>query len=414
MWRFIALYGMSEMAQRVTRLATTVLLARTMSAVDLGIAAMAITCFEVMRVVANSGIAQAVIRATDARLAGTCVTAYRLFWAVCIALTAAQLAVGAGIGAWTGHWDVMAMIACLGGVYLMMPMGIIQCCLIQRSSRHGTMAAVGATQAVTDNLLTIGLALAGFGAWAIVLPKLLTCPIWVAGMRRGQVWTPDRSAIAVPQSEIVRFALPVLGAEMVTTLRLQLDKMMVGAMLGIEALGIYYFIFNAGIGLTLALTGVLSNSLYPHFASVADAPRTLLERLDRSLLTTSLPIAGVVVLQAAMAQVYVPLLFGAQWTAYAWMVGVLCLSASTKLLSDSGSLALRAAGATRFDFAGTLVVTCASLTGLAAGMMFGLAGGVIALAVASGVSQLGFAVMARQRVAGLVYGRSDEPDASAV
>ena len=77
LWQYIAYYGMSELAQRITRLATTILLARLLTPVDLGIAATAITCFELVRTVANTGIGQAVVRTADYKLAGTCITAHR-------------------------------------------------------------------------------------------------------------------------------------------------------------------------------------------------------------------------------------------------------------------------------------------------------------------------------------------------
>ena len=394
-WRYIAYYGMSEAAQRVTRLVTTVLLARLLTPVDLGVAAMAITCFELIRAGANASIGQAVIRASDAHLAGTCITARRLVWLLCGGLAILQATVGAAVAAWVGRPELAIMIACLAGVYLLMPTALIQMYLLQRANRHGAIATVATTQAVADNILTILLALAGCGAWAIVLPKLLTCPLWAICVRRAQSWSPDADAAAVPIRDILQYSLPVLGTEVLTAIRLQLDKVLVGAMLGVEALGIYYFVFNAGIGLSLSLTSALSNSLYPHFAVAAGNPHLLRARVNHSLSRKALPIAMIVLVQAALAPVYVPLLFGPKWTASAWLVAVLCASASTKLFADTGAQALRAAGATRVELQGTLLITLISLAALSLGLTRDLNTGVVALSATSGLLQLGFALMAR-------------------
>ena len=396
LWRYIAYYAMSEFAQRATRLATTILLARLLLPLELGIAATAITCFELLRTVANSGVGQAVIRSADDRLAGTCVTAHRLMWAICLGLALLQTALGACVATWTGRTELFPMIAALSGVYLMMPPALIQTYLLQRASDHATIAKVATAQAVADNVMTIVLALAGFGAWSIVIPKLATCPIWMLAMRRAKQWRPDPLAAPAPMRELMRFSLPVLGAELLTTARLQLDKVLVGAMLGIEALGIYYFIFNAGIGLSLSLTGALSNTLYPYFAAVAASPAMLLQRLDRSLLQKALPIAAIILVQAALAPIYVPLLFGAKWISSAWLVSVLCASASTKLFADAGAQALRASGATQSELKGTLGITVLSISGLAIGLTHSLTTAVIFVALASGIAQLGFAVLARR------------------
>ena len=398
-WHYIAYYGMSEIAQRATRLATTVMLARLLLPIELGLAAAAITCFEMVRAIANAGIGQAVIRATDAQLAATCLTAHRLVWIICVGLAVVQTGIGAIVAAWTGHAELLPLIAALAGVYLMMPQALIQTYLIQRRNGHATIAKVATVQAVADNILTIALALGGCGAWSIVLPKLVTCPIWTLGMRRAQHWTPDASVTPAPSRGLLLFSLPVLGAETLTAARLQLDKVLVGAMLGVEALGIYYFVFNAGIGLSLSLTSALSNALYPHFAAAAGAPHELLRRLDRSLWQKALPIAAVILGQAAAAPVYVPLLFGAKWQQSAWMVGVLCASAAAKVFADAAAQALRAAGRTGMELKGTLAMTCISLAGLALGLTQDLATAVVILAYYSGVSQIAFAAIARRQIA---------------
>jgi O-antigen/teichoic acid export membrane protein len=396
LWRSIAYYGLSEFAQRATRIATTVMIARTLSPLDLGIAATAITVFEIVRIAANAGIGPAVVRASDETLAETCRTAHRLGWAICIGLAVFQVAIAGAVYAWTGRADAAAMIVALACVYLVMPAGLLPSYLLQREARHGTIAAVATTQAVADNVITIALALAGAGAWAIVLPKVLTSPIWLIGMRRARAWSPAVGNTPVAAFDLLRFAAPILAADLLSTARIQFDRIVVGACLGVEALGIYYFISNAGAGLSHALTTALSNSLYPFFAATGADPRALLSRLDDSLRRKAIPIAGVVLLQAACAPVYVPLLFGARWADVAWMVGTLCVAAACKVFADACAQALRAAGKPQLEFTGILAITIVSTVALAAGLQFGLPAGVVALAISHGLAQMIFAVLARR------------------
>jgi O-antigen/teichoic acid export membrane protein len=402
LWRSIGYYGLSEFAQRATRIATTVMIARTLTPLDLGIAATAITVFEIVRIAANAGIGPAVVRASDEALAETCRTAHRLGWAICIGLAVFQTAVAGTVYAWTGRADAAAMIVALACVYLIMPAGLIPSYLLQREARHGTIAAVATTQAVADNILTIALAVMGAGAWAIVLPKVLTSPIWLIGIRRARPWSPSSGAAPVPSASLLRFAAPILAADMLSTARMQFDRIVVGACLGLEALGIYYFISNAGAGLSHALTTALSNALYPHFAAVGTDPRALLSRLDESLRRKAIPIAGIIVLQAACAPLYVPLLFGTRWAEVAWMVGALCVAAACKVFADACAQALRAAGKPQLEFAGVLTITLISTVAFAAGLQSGLANGVVALAASHGLAQLIFAVLAHRWLAAAV------------
>ncbi len=394
--RNLGWYAAGEFVQRATRIATTVILALYLSPAEFGVAAIAITAFELIRVLNNNGIGQAVVRADADRLEGTAVTAWRLGWLVCASMAAIQVAAGAGLAWHSGRADIFAMVACLAGVYLAMPFGLVPSYLVQRSNRLGAMAAVQTTQNVVDNVLTVALALAGWGAWAIVLPKLLTAPIWVLGMRRAHPWRRAAGVQAAPVGELTAFAAPVLGAEILTALRLNIDKVLVGAILGVEALGIYYFVFNAGIGLSLSLTTALTASIYPHLVQLRDRPPAMLARFDRSLVRIALPIGAVIGLQAVAALWYVPFIFGAKWQAAAPLVAMLCASAITKPLFDATAQLLRAAGRPGLDLAGSLALTGLTL-GVFAGLLpYGLFAAIAGFAATASVLQIGLAAAGRR------------------
>ena len=393
--RNVGWYGLAEFANRFTRLVTTVVLARWLIPHDFGIAAIAITTFEIIRVVAQNGIGQAVVRAPAGQLAAFTATAYRASWLVCLLAFVVQLLVAGIIAHTTGRDDVFWMIACLALVYLTLPFGQIQAHLIVRANRLHVLAGIAVVQVALDNLLTAAFAVGGFGAWAVVVPKLITAPVWVIGMRRAQSYRRDPAAGYAPMADLMRFAIPVIGSELLVAARFNLDKVLVGAILGVEALGIYYFVFNAGLGFSLSLTASLAASVYPHLAEVASKPRELLARYDGLLARAALPCAGVIALQAALSLIYVPLVFGARWDNVAYLVAVLCASAMPKPLFDSASQLLRAAGRPRMEFLLSAGLTLATLAALAAGLTSGLAAGVIAMSLTAIAVQIVAALAVR-------------------
>ncbi len=290
------------------------------------------------------------------------------------------------------------MLTALSGVYLMMPFGLIQTYLTQRANRHGVVATVATVQALTDNVLTAVFALFGLGAWAIVLPKVLTTPIWVFGMRHTQIWTRDKTVQPLPRKDMLAFALPVIGSELVAAARLQLDKVIVGAVLGIEALGIYYFVFNAGLGLSLSITSALANSVYPYLASAAQQPMELRRRYETSLGRTALPVSVIIAAQAALATLYVPILFSQRWSHVSMLVALLCLSALAKPLADVSGQMLRAAGHQRLDFVASIGTMVACLGAFAVALPMGLTTGIIALAMTTVALQLMYAAVAHKLI----------------
>lgn len=403
--RNIGWYGAAEFANRFTRLVTTIILARALMPADFGVAAIAITTFEIIRVFAQQGIGQAVVRAPESELPALLATANRASWLVCLLAFVLQVAAGAVIAHLSGHPDVFPMIACLAAVMLTLPFGQMQAYLILRDNRLHVLAGIAVVQVAADNILTAIFALSGFGAWAVVLPKLITAPIWVIGMRRAQSWQRDPTAGFAPMRPLFRFAAAVIASELLVSARNNVDKVIVGGLLGIEALGIYYFVFNAGLGFSLSLTGAVAASIYPHLAELAAKPRELLARYDGLLVRAVIPCAAVIAVQASLALWYVPIVFGAKWAGFAYLVAILCASAISKPLYDGAAQLMRASGHPRVELYGSATLTVLSLTALIAALPYGLASGVEALAATTFVLQAGFALIVRY---GLFH-RLDQP-----
>ena len=397
--RSIGWFCVAEGGARVSKLVTTVILARVLESVELGVAAIAITVYELVRVVANHGIGQMVIRARPEDLDATCNTAYRANWVMCGAAALLHLIAGAVVAHVSGRPELFAMIACLGGVYFLMIPSLLPVYLLLRRSAIRSVALAGMATVMCDNVLTFSLALAGFGAWSIVLPKLVVVPVWIIAIRHSQTWIPNPEAGSIGLVKMARFALPVIASEVLAAMRVNLDKILVWGVLGIEAVGIYYFAFNAGVGFSLSLTSALNNSLYPELARLAGQPKRMLRRFDRALIRSALPISAVIGLQAALTFIYVPVVFGPRWEHAVELVALLCISALVKPFFDASVQLLRANGQPIDEVKASIVFTSATLGLFALGLTHGLHAGVLTLAIGSPVLQTAFALWARRKVA---------------
>ena len=358
----------AELVSRVGRILAAVILARQLDAVAFGVAAIALTVFELIRVFTENGIGAAVVRASGETFHRVANTAHRLVWAVCIGLAVFQLSVGVLLGWLMPDREVGLMVAVLALVFLIMPYGLLHAYCLIREQRMKHLAAVGSSQAVADHLLTAILALSGAGAWALVLPKLLTAPIWLFGVRHSSPWKRDRDAGFAPVGEIVRFSLPVLGSELLAACRDQLDKVLVSSVLGVAALGIYYFAFNAGLGVSSALNRAFSNAIYPHFCAASDRARAF----RKSVLNLGIPLSLAYVAQAGAALIYVPIVFGEAWAHAAPLVAVICLGGPTRLIVDASRMYFRSEGRSGDELRLTLGLTLSILVPFAGLMSLGL------------------------------------------
>ena len=368
--RGIGAFASAELAVRIVRLLVIIVMAQRLSPEILGAAALALTIFELTRVFANIGVGQQIVAAPDALLEATCNAAHRIFWRWCICLTLVQLLAAAALAITLNDATTGGMLSLLSLVYLAMPGGLVQCYLLMRAGKSPTTARIGASQTIADHILTACLVLAWASPWSIVLPKLLTSPIWLLSMRRAMPWRPTVLATIIPARALLGQAFAILASEIMVAVRTQADKLIVAALLGVEALGVYFFAFNAGIGLLTSIITAFGTMSFPMICSATDpAERRHLIRV--LLLAAVLIVMPIVLLQVALAQFYVPLVFGEKWGSAISLVAILCLAGIPMTLNMLSANYLRARGAAHIDAIVAVITSAIALGGLTSGAILG-------------------------------------------
>lgn len=381
--RGLAAYGSAELAVRLVRLGVVIIIARQLAPDIVGVAALALSLFELIRVLTNIGVGQQIIRAEASDLDALCNSARILFWQWCALVALVQLAVAAVLGLVFDQMLAAAMLAVLALVYAWMPGGLVPCYLLMREGRAGATARTAAIQTIADHLLTALLLLIWQSPWALVLPKLLTAPIWLVLTRRARPWTPVPAAGLVPLRRLMGFGLSVLATDMMVAMRGQLDKLIIAATLGVSALGTYYFAFNAGIGILSSLVTAFGTVSLPMLCKAAPGA----ERAQRLRLVIVMALAvfvPVIAAQSLLAALYVPLIFGSHWAHAAPLIAILCLAGLPMLALTLSTAWLRAEGRPHVD---ALAGTCGTLAALA-GLWIGAGLGSLALAAALWVAGL--------------------------
>ena len=358
-------YGSAEAVTRFVRLGAILVVARQISPAMLGTAALALSIFELVRVLTSVGIGQRIIKASDEELSSICNAAARLFWIVCLSVAGAQLAIAAIAAFAFGLNDVAAMLVALSAVYLFMPAGLVQIFLAMRTQRMGATARVAAAQNIADCALTVALAILWPSPWAIVLPKLLTAPVWLILARRTFNWSPDREAGRAPLNTFSSFGPAILGSELLTAARLHCDKLLVGALLGTEALGLYYFAFNAGLGITQSLVTASNLVLFPHLAKMRG--EELEREFKRAFVTGLTVVIPLVAAQALLAPYYVPIVFGENWIKATPYLSLLACAAVPLFIAALLGARFRALGTPYAETCLMAIATPAALLGVSLG-----------------------------------------------
>jgi teichuronic acid exporter len=363
--------GSAEAVNRITRVIAAICLARALDPVAFGIAAISLTTAELLRVFTQTGLGAQIAQAKDDELEEVCAAAHRLNWIMHGGMFMIQLLLAQPLAVFFESPEIAWLTALLAVPLLIYPMAAVRVFRVQRQNRMGVAGAMNAVQVSTDNLLMAAMALAGFGLWSVVIPKLIAAPIWVLCYARLEPWRPAVKAKPEIMRQCLAFGGKVLGSEVIGALSVHADKFIIGALLGLKAVGIYFFAFNAGLGITRAFVAATSLGLLPYLCAARD-PAEQLARFHGGVGMSYAMMAPILIAQVGLAPFYVPIVFGEQWAGQTSLVMLLCLTAVTWPLWRATVQFWRAQGRPGQELRWTILYTVLSLAATALGTIWGL------------------------------------------
>lgn len=370
--RNVGWMGASDLFARVSYLLTTITLARLLSSYDYGLAAIVITINELMLVFTRVGIGTKLIQSDQEDFEVLCNSAYWLNWLVFVTLFFAQCGVAFGVARFYRDAQLILPICVMGITYLLVPISSIQASLIVKENRLKVSALVNTVQLTASNLMAILFAIMGLGMWAVILPKVLGAPIWVYMYYSRHPWRPTQGFMTQYWGELLSFGKNILGVQLLKALRNNLDYLLIGRLIGIEELGIYFFAFNAGLGLSLSVINAVNSALYPHLCSVRSNIQELQKTYFSSLKAILPMIVPIVLLQSFLAPIYVPLIFGSKWVVAVPILILICLSAIPRPFADAASSLMVAVGRPDIDLRWNVIFTGLFMVSLVAGIHYNL------------------------------------------
>ncbi len=373
--------GGSQLAMRLARILSTIVVARLIAPELLGVAAIALAVNEISHVFSRNATNSKIIRAEECELISLSDTAYYVNWLVGAAVFLIQCLVGFGLSWVYDDVTIFYLVSVLGFTYLLLPVAQVHSALNLRQEKIALIATTEIQQTVVDAALTIAMVLLGFGVWSLVLPKILVVPIWIRAHRRANTYIAPKRFTLSRLSDHLSFNSRVVGVEVLGVIRHNIDYVLIGFFLGMEALGIYYFAYNAGLGLSRGFILSLNNAFYPYLCAAKHQSEELQKRFRQGLSYMLLLMIPLLSLQAFMADIYVPILFGQQWVERdaAVLVSLLCMAGIPLLVTEAGSQYLRAQDRPLADLQWHLSYSAIFIIAIFIGVQWGLIGVVVAV-----------------------------------
>jgi lipopolysaccharide exporter len=311
----VAWHGLSYVGGKLLVLATTVVLARLLTPGDFGVVGLALVFIAYAEVVTDLGMAQALIYLPEDQEANDAAFTVSLVFSVLL-VGVAMLAAPA-VADFFRRPDLIPLFRVLSLSLLLGGLGQVPDALLRKGLLFRRRLIADLLRASGQGVVSIALAAAGTGPWAIVLGYLAGGLLWsvtawalVSYRPRLRLWGL-RWAKAGP---LLSYGIATAGNALLLSLVFDLDYLIIGRRLGAAALGYYTLGFRIPEMVIINVFYVLSAVAFPLF-SMAREDRELLRRgyvATIRLQTVYGVMAGTGL--AAVAPMLVHVVFGPKWT----------------------------------------------------------------------------------------------------
>ena len=404
--------GGAELVNRIFRLGTTVTLARMFSPQDYGLMAVVYTVFDFATVFTlRGGIGAKIIQADERDVKTICDTSYWLNWILCGSIFIIQCIAAFPVSQFYRNNQLILPLCTSALIYLMMPLFMVHGALIERENRLKITAIGNATQSLLSNIITVILALLGMGVWAIVWPMVLTTPVWIVINWMNHSWRPPKYFSLEKWQEITNFGKNMLLVEFLNKLRGNLDYLIIGKFLGVEALGVYYFAFNAGLGISMNVINTFMSALFPHICAVREDHKQFKERYFSGLKNVLLVVIPLILLQSFLSPLYVPIIFGKKWMPAIPVLIMICLSVIPRIFGWASSLLLNALDKTHIALYLSIVFTGVFAISILVAVKWGIFWVAVAVLISHLLVLPAFTIWIHRYVFNVVLHLNDKKDA---
>lgn len=309
--------GVSLVAGKGIIFLSMVVLGRLLDAGAFGLFGIGLVVVGYLELFNNFGIASAVINltTTDQRLSSVA------FWvniALGVTMTAVTWVSAPLVAGFFDEPRATSIVRALGFVFLIRSVGAVHDALLKRDLEMKAVTIAETATALSKGILTIVLAVAGFGVWSLVWGHLAGAVLGSIVFWIVNPWRPGRlSALSSPlrgTRRLLGFGSQMTLIDVLGAVNKNIDYLLIGRMIGTIALGVYTMAFRIPELIIDGINLVVAKVAFPLFSQLQhnrEKGRIALVKMLRLTSAVTVPIG---VGMALVAEPLVRVGLGDKWT----------------------------------------------------------------------------------------------------
>ena len=313
-----------------------------------------------------------------------------LFWINVLISVALGLCVliSSPLVAWFyGKPELTAVTAVLPISFIISGLNIQHTALLRRHMRFGSLAVVQIVSRVIALTVTILLALAGWGYWALVGGSLTMALSTVVLTFYFCSWVPGRMQKGTGVRDMLKFGGHLTGFNFVNYFTRNLDSALIGKFIGDDALGLYSRAYQI---VYLPLTNIrdpINAVALPVLSKLQNSPerfRRYYGKMVFALAFCSMPLMAFCIM---FPEELIRLIFGEQWLGMETVFRLLAIAGYVQTVTGTRGMLLLACGRSELYLKLGVVWALLAVTGFTIGVFWGITGVGVSFVIISYVPQ---------------------------
>jgi O-antigen/teichoic acid export membrane protein len=363
----------SQLTLQVSRMVVALVLARLLAPHDWGLAAMVLVFSGFVVVFTDSALGTALIQRRELNEEDKS-TVFWMSAGIGLVLAVSGFALAGPLAHFYGEPAIRPLFAALSIGFFISAIGTTQMALLVREMQFRRLELRQIAATLVGAVTGISIALAHFGAWAIVAQQLAeavtsTMLLWFLAP-----WRPSFMFSIASLRRLSGFAGNVFGENLLYQAGRNVGSLLIGRFLGPAAIGTYALATNVILVPFSRIAGPLQQVFFPAFSRMSDDRERMADiwiRATRLVALISIPsLVGLVI----VAPDFVQVVLGSRWSEATPVIQILAwvgLIQSLQTLNGEVLMALNRAG-TLFRF--TIVWFVGSVAAFAVGVRWGILG----------------------------------------
>jgi teichuronic acid exporter len=230
------------------------------------------------------------------------------------------------------------------------PINLVHKAQLTKSLNFKKITYISNFSNIFSGVLSLCLALLGFGVWSLVFNSVATFLIAMPMYFSATKWKPKMIWDNEAFKDVFGFGINTMGTQVFNNLISKFDYLIIGKLLSASALGVYTLAFTLTDTFRSQLMSVMNNVMYPIYGKKQDDHRLLAAYYLKVVKYNALMIYPVMMVMILFAEPFINSIFGDKWIDSIRPIQILSFSVVFHMMVSSNTSLIRGMGKPGLEF----------------------------------------------------------------